>query len=248
MEKEYIYIITNTENGKKYVGKSYMPSRRFLTHMSNLRRGAHTSSTFQTDFNEYGEGAFIFEIVDRCESNDSVDREVEWMRKYKSFLSEYGYNDSDKTANPLLTEMGLPIRSGVPRGVPSKQRGMQRYILPSDVSYDSVDTKDAQFYKEYLSGKNTSAIAKEHKTDTGIVSKGIKNVLDANGYEFVDNCRYAIKKSDTLLHDYIRWEALQIKLRDEEHAKRRKAERKVKILERILEENGISYLDELRGM
>jgi group I intron endonuclease len=61
-----IYKITNTTNGKYYLGSSNSIKTRYGTHFSKLRRDDHPNKHLQASFNKYGEGAFIFEVVEDC--------------------------------------------------------------------------------------------------------------------------------------------------------------------------------------
>lgn len=53
------YIIT-CSNGRKYVGASVNPSKRFADHMSFLKNGYHDSKLMQEDYNTLGRGAFTY--------------------------------------------------------------------------------------------------------------------------------------------------------------------------------------------
>jgi len=114
--RQSIYVITNTENGKKYVGKSKWPEKRFQQHIWLLRRGCHTSKSFQEDFIKYGETAFTLRVVETVDPNASEDRELAWMRKLKTYTSEYGYNDNDHKGNPARVEVGMQVVSTRVRG------------------------------------------------------------------------------------------------------------------------------------
>jgi predicted GIY-YIG superfamily endonuclease len=53
-----IYKITNTQNGKYYVGRTENFTRRKRSHFSHLRRGTHHNPKLQASFNKWGEGCF----------------------------------------------------------------------------------------------------------------------------------------------------------------------------------------------
>lgn len=58
-----IYMITNTVNGRIYVGSSKTIRRRKYQHLLYLRRGKHHNRYLQRDFNKCGEAAFAFETL-----------------------------------------------------------------------------------------------------------------------------------------------------------------------------------------
>ena len=47
-----VYVITNDGTGKKYVGSSANPKKRFQSHMSMLRSGNHPVEDFQDDYDK----------------------------------------------------------------------------------------------------------------------------------------------------------------------------------------------------
>lgn len=60
-----VYTITNTINGKVYIGSTFNLSTRNSQQVYLLRRNKHTNHELQADFNTYGEESFIFDIIER---------------------------------------------------------------------------------------------------------------------------------------------------------------------------------------
>lgn len=100
MKKQGIYLIQNLENGKKYYGSSLNLDKRLYEHKRNLRLGQHDNKHLQSSWNKYTEDNFKFEIVEEIpiiEDEEKNNRnlrniETEYIQKYKTYLSEYGYN------------------------------------------------------------------------------------------------------------------------------------------------------------
>lgn len=69
-----LYRITNTVNGKYYIGSSNDIKRRWINHKNTLRRGKHRNCHLQASFNKYSADAFVFEIIE--ELPPDTDREV----------------------------------------------------------------------------------------------------------------------------------------------------------------------------
>lgn len=62
-----IYLITNIENGKEYVGRDIRLPHRWGTHKSDLRLGKHGNPHLQRSYDGYGADAFVYEILEVVE-------------------------------------------------------------------------------------------------------------------------------------------------------------------------------------
>jgi group I intron endonuclease len=88
----YIYKITNTTNGKMYIGATINkdPNLRWLGHKSKIRSGSGCPLLRQA-FEKYGENAFRFEVLIICFDENVVAIEKEYIKKYNT-LTPNGYN------------------------------------------------------------------------------------------------------------------------------------------------------------
>jgi len=59
-----IYRITNTANGKVYIGSTSEFKHRFRAHVNNLLANRHVNTYLQNEFNKYGEQAFEIEALE----------------------------------------------------------------------------------------------------------------------------------------------------------------------------------------
>lgn len=82
-----IYKITNTKNGKVYIGQSKDCERRFRDHQTGRMTNLHKA------FVEYGASSFTMEILEKDVENYD-EREIYWIAKYKATDPRYGYNIS----------------------------------------------------------------------------------------------------------------------------------------------------------
>lgn len=87
-----IYCIENTTNGKKYIGLSRNIESRWNQHRSKLRSKKHANVYLQRAWNNCGENAFKFYIVELCDSNTLSEREEYYIAKYHTLSHESGYN------------------------------------------------------------------------------------------------------------------------------------------------------------
>ena len=89
-----VYKITNTKNGKVYIGQSVNIESRFKQHKKALRENNHDNCYLQDDWIVYGEDAFTFEVVQKCRSAYLDEIEHHLIEENQSTDREKGYNIS----------------------------------------------------------------------------------------------------------------------------------------------------------
>lgn len=90
-----IYVIVCLVNHKKYIGSSVNIERRWKSHLYNLRKNYHCNYYLQSDWNEYGEDNFQFDIVEICSEDCLIQRESFYVNNYKCLNRKFGYNIID---------------------------------------------------------------------------------------------------------------------------------------------------------
>ncbi|MBE9899637.1 GIY-YIG nuclease family protein [Enterococcus casseliflavus] len=89
-----IYQLKNTANGKLYVGQTKNFSNRKKSHLKSLKNGTHYNRYLQRSYNKYGQGFFVFEIIERCEVELLNARERYWIRELQTEYNDKGYNSA----------------------------------------------------------------------------------------------------------------------------------------------------------
>ena len=75
-----IYKITNTLNGRVYVGQSCNIENRLAAHRRYLVRGVHENQRLQRAWNKYGPDCFAFDVIEAVNDNaELTDREQYWI-------------------------------------------------------------------------------------------------------------------------------------------------------------------------
>lgn len=86
-----IYKITNTSNGKIYIGQSIDLSHRRSCHEYDLKHNRHKNPHLQRAYNK-DPNAFTFEVVCYCKEEELNDLEIYYIQKYDSTNPKNGYN------------------------------------------------------------------------------------------------------------------------------------------------------------
>ena len=106
-----IYSITNTKNGKRYIGSSVNIEKRWGDHVSNLRAKKHHSRHLQLAWNKYGEQVFRFELVAACDRGELIDQEQFWIDAFQTADGRHGYNIRWKADSNLGVEISAESRA-----------------------------------------------------------------------------------------------------------------------------------------
>lgn len=87
-----IYLITNKQDGKVYVGSSNKVRRRLIEHKSRLLLNNHHNRYLQRAFNKYKLESFTFEVLEYCQLDEIRKREQYYIDLYSSADHTKGYN------------------------------------------------------------------------------------------------------------------------------------------------------------
>ena len=74
-----IYKITNTVNGKFYIGSAVDLKKRWGRHVSNLNLNINKSKKLQAAWNKYGQARFVFTVVEYCKKEILIEREQHYI-------------------------------------------------------------------------------------------------------------------------------------------------------------------------
>lgn len=88
-----VYVIVHVESGLAYIGSSGDIYFRWSKHRGTLRRGVHSNPRMQGAWDEHGEGAFLFLIVERVAAREDLRaRELWWLTEGETWEPDRGFN------------------------------------------------------------------------------------------------------------------------------------------------------------
>ena len=89
----FIYKITNTINGKSYIGQTIQNVKeRFYQHCATKCSKAVSNMAIHRAIKKYGKSNFIVEVIEEIDSANLNDRERYWIKYYNSYNN--GYNST----------------------------------------------------------------------------------------------------------------------------------------------------------
>lgn len=166
-----IYGIKNTQTGKIYIGSTNNMTRRFKRHKTELRNGKHSNQYLQRAWNKVGEDNIDFIILATCGEHQLLKKEIEYIKKYNSLDSTFGYNlvvPLNVATRKISKEHSRKLSEAMKGKLPSNFEEMRRKTWKSVdyyegkkfiKNYPSVRKLalhleiDAQNIHNYLSGK-----------------------------------------------------------------------------------------------
>lgn len=87
-----VYKITNNINGKAYVGCSVDINRRFNQHKNYEKSTNEPNKILYHAFKKYNIENFTFEVLEECNKEQLVEREIYYIEKFNTYKN--GYNGS----------------------------------------------------------------------------------------------------------------------------------------------------------
>lgn len=106
-----LYVITNNEVGKFYVGSSVDIKQRFRAHRSGLNNNRHSNQYLQRAWNKYGQDAFTFQLLYTGSAETCRQDEQEILDLIFSEYRDSIYNLARTADSPLRHS-----RTGMNRG------------------------------------------------------------------------------------------------------------------------------------
>ena len=106
----FIYKITNTINGKSYIGQTIQNVKeRFYQHCATKCSKAVSNMAIHRAIKKYGKSNFTVEVIEEIDSANLNDRERYWIKCYNSYNN--GYNSTKGGQDGCKSFKDLDIES-----------------------------------------------------------------------------------------------------------------------------------------
>lgn len=102
---EHIYLITNTQTGKVYVGRTKNIPNRFAVHRSELRLGKHSNPDLQADYTA-NPNIWHYNVIEVLD--DAKDAEAEWINAFPEVYNQLHRKDYVFTNRKGCWPAGFP--------------------------------------------------------------------------------------------------------------------------------------------
>jgi len=164
-----IYKVTNTINGKVYIGKTTKAlSDRKSVHLKNIRSGISTK--FYNTIRKYGIDNFVWEVLDCAEDVRYLNElECKYISEYKSFSDGYnmtiGGDGGDTISNKSPEDKK---RQGAKRGNVPWNKGLNM----KDMGYDCFkNRKPRSKFSEEQKAAHSSTIKQSEAYRNGLLTR-----------------------------------------------------------------------------
>lgn len=117
-----VYRIVNKTNGKFYIGSAKLFKVRARQHLSSLKSGKHHNKPLQASFTKYGEGAFLFEVLEVVDGTVFARKAAEQKYVSRYFSNGKCLNLAQNTIQKIGPWSSNPAKTSKLRSINSKRR------------------------------------------------------------------------------------------------------------------------------
>lgn len=179
-----IYKITNSINGKSYIGQSTDIYRRWRTEIADSNNVNSHSYNYplMRAFRKYGVDNFIFEIIEECKNEELNKKEMYWIDYFNTFF--HGYNQT----------LGGDTTIRQPK---ENVVGVISDLTKTNMLHKDIAAK-WHMSEEMVQGINTGRYWK-HRADYPLQKRAIKiSYCEKCGKEITKGCKLCIDCYDSL--------------------------------------------------
>jgi group I intron endonuclease len=87
-----VYVITNSVNGKCYIGSAVNIPKRWIKHRTELKTDAHHCAKLRRAYIKYGVASFVYSVLFYCNKKDLLFYEQRTINAFDSVKNGYNVN------------------------------------------------------------------------------------------------------------------------------------------------------------
>ena len=194
--KSGIYKITNTSNGKFYIGSASWLAKRRGNHFDSLRKGEHCNRKLQAAWNKYGADKFVFNVVEYvADKSKLIEREQHWIDALGAVRN--GYNILSLAGNSLgfvmpreavarsiaanlgrkATAQARERMSAASKGRPKSESARANMAAAQKARWDANPEQAAKFHAAARAGSTGRVVSPEERAMRSEKARGVPQSL-----------------------------------------------------------------------
>lgn len=219
----YIYKVTNTVNGKAYVGQTRRTiEQRWKQHVYNsFNEAPYNKGPFHCAIKKYGVDAFIVEELEECKNEDLDEREMHWIKYLDTLRNGYNattggdhpYRWDDEGILPLWNE-GLSIKEiaekiGISKNIVSDRLRIEGISAAETTARAQAKGGETSRLPIYMYDREGNYIKEFPSKQEAAKEIGYNGCLRGGSFCFSTVCgyqfrRYKVDKIDTVVAEHTR--------------------------------------------
>ena len=195
----YIYLITNKDNGKKYVGKtSYTVGSRWSDHKKNFKKILDDMAIHKA-MNKYGPDSFEITQLEECQDYELNEREQYWIAELDTYNNGYNSTLGGDGAKKYDKQRILELwHDGKDVGEIEEEIGADRHTICNILKLSGIETIE---FKRRSGGRAVLQYSIEGKFIARYES--LTAATEAMGRDNVSNIKSCCKKISSSAYNYL---------------------------------------------
>lgn len=196
-----IYKITNTINGKVYIGQSIDIEKRWKDHIKDYKKG---EQVLYKAIRKYGIENFSFEVVEECDMEELDDKEIYYIKEYCSYI----HADESKGYNMTLGgegNRGLVFTKEHKRRLSESRKGKHHTQVVRKRMSETRRGENNNFYNKCHTDETKKKMSESKKQEYrgGGNPKARKTVCEGREFDCIKDCAKAYEVAYSTMRDWL---------------------------------------------